>query len=204
MKPIVDARGLACPQPVILTRKAVADADDVTVVVDNDVAVANVSRFARSQGFAATASARPDGTWIELHREGAPVDPATAEPLNACPVPASTPASGPVVVFATSDVLGRGADELGERLMGAFFHTIAEAGPRPDTLVFMNAGVKLVVEGARTVDDLRTLAGQGVDVLACGACLSYCGLTDRVAVGRVSNMYEIAKLLLEAGKVVKL
>lgn len=204
MKPTIDARGLACPQPVVLTHKAIASADEVTVIVDNDVAVANVSRFARSQGFAVEAAPRADGTWLELHRVGAPVDPANAEPLITCPVSAPPAAAGPVVVFVASDVLGRGADELGERLMGAFFHTIAEAGPRPDLLVFMNAGVKLVVEGARTVDDLRALAGQGVEVLACGACLSYYGLTERLAVGRVSNMYEIAKTLLEARKVVEL
>jgi selenium metabolism protein YedF len=201
MKQTVDARGLACPQPVVLTSKAIAAADQVTVVVDNAVAVENVTRLARSKGFAVERSEKPDGIYLALHREGAPVE-STEEPVISC-----TPAQGipgPLVVFVPADCLGRGPAELGERLMGAFFHTLLDVGPKPKAIIFMNTGVKLAVEGSRAIDDLRVLAAHGIDILACGTCLSYFELTERLAVGRVSNMYDIATALLEAGRIVEL
>lgn len=112
--------------------------------------------------------------------------------------------AGPLVLFVASDCLGRGPAELGERLMGAFFHTLLEVAPRPQKIVFSNTGVRLVAEGSRVLDDLRELAAQGVDILACGTCLGYFELKEKVAVGRISNMNEIATTLLEAGKVVEL
>jgi selenium metabolism protein YedF len=108
------------------------------------------------------------------------------------------------VVFVSADCLGRGPAELGERLMGAFFHTLLEVEPKPKTIIFMNTGVKLPAEGSRAVEDIRALAAQGIDIMACGTCLSYFELTEKLAVGRVSNMYDIATALLEAGKIVEL
>lgn len=201
MKQIVDARGLACPQPVVLTGKAIASADQVTVIVDSAVAVENVSRFARSRGFAVERTDRPDGIHLVLHREGQPAE-SPGKPLIPC-APSPVP-GGPLVVFVPGDSLGRGPAELGERLAAAFFHTLLEVGPKPKTIIFMNSGVKLAVEGSRALEDLRTLATQGIDILACGTCLSYFELTDKLAVGRVSNMYDIATALLEAGKIVEL
>jgi selenium metabolism protein YedF len=202
MKQIVDARGLPCPQPVVLTSKAIAAADQVTVIVDNAVAVENVTRLARSKGFLVEKSEKADGIYLSLHRAGAPVEPTAAEPEINCP--ASQPAAGPTVVFVPSDCLGRGPGELGERLLGAFFHTLLEVEPKPKTVIFMNSGVKLAVEGSRALDDLRALANLGVDILACGTCLGYFNISEKLAVGRVSNMYDIATALLEAGKIVEL
>jgi len=202
MKRIVDARGLACPQPVVLTGKALASAAEVTVIVDNPVAVENVTRLARSKGFSVEKSEKADGIYLSLHRTDAPIEPPAAEPEIACP--ASQPAGGPTVVFVPSDCLGRGPAELGERLLGAFFHTLLEVEPKPKTIIFMNSGVKLTVEGSRALDDLRALANLGVDILACGTCLGYFEITDKLAVGRVSNMYDIATALLEAGRIVEL
>jgi len=200
MNPVIDARGLACPQPVVMTAKALADADRVTTIVDNAAAVENVTRLARSRGFVVSVQPRADGTWMELTRDGAaPRAPAT-EPLD--PIACRPATQGPTVLLVTSDVLGQGADALGERLMAAFFHTLPEITPLPATVVLMNAGVRLAIEGARTVDDLRTLSERGVDVMACGTCLGYFDVTERLAAGRITNMYDIAQVLLEAGKVV--
>lgn len=202
MKQIVDARGLSCPQPVVLTLKALSDAAEVTTIVDNKVAVENVTRLAHSKGCSVEVSEREDGTYLTIKREGAPPEPAATEHVVVCST-AGAPA-GPLVVFVPSDSFGRGPAELGERLMGAFFHTILEVGPRPKTIIFMNSGVKLAVEGSRALEDIKALAAQGIDVLACGTCLSYFELTEKLAVGRVSNMYDIATALLEAGKIVDL
>ncbi len=202
MKKTVDARGLACPQPVVLTLEAIADAAEVTTIVDSRSAVENVTRLARSKGCSVEVEEREDGIHLTIKHEGVPAEPPVKEDALACS--ASGGSTGPLVVFVPSDCLGRGPAELGERLMGAFFHSLLEIAPKPETIIFMNSGVKLVVEGSRAQADLEALAAQGIDLLACGTCLGYFELTEKLAVGRVSNMYDIATVLLEAGKIVEL
>ena len=115
------------------------------------------------------------------------------------------PLSGPLVLVASSERMGRGEhDELGSVLIRSFFHTLGEVEPLPDTILFYNSGVKLVAEGSPVLDDLQALAGRGIEMLACGTCLGYYDLTDKVAVGEVSNMYTIAETILGAGKTVHL
>jgi len=199
MTKVVDARGLACPQPVILTKKALADAgeESVTTIVDSPTSEANVSRMARKAGWQVAVETQDDSTYLHLSREGAAV-------LETLPVGQAEvlPAVGPLVVYISADRMGRGEDELGGILIRGFLHTLNEVAPLPDMLVFVNTGVKLVVGGSPVLEDLQTLVEQGVDILACGTCLNYLELTDKVAIGTVSNMYDIAEALLGAGKVV--
>lgn len=42
---VVDARGLACPEPVVLTQQAAREYDIFQILVDNEVAVQNITRF---------------------------------------------------------------------------------------------------------------------------------------------------------------
>jgi selenium metabolism protein YedF len=100
--------------------------------------------------------------------------------------------------------MGRGDDELGRILARGFFHALGEVTPRPDTIIFFNSGVKLVVQGSPVLEDLQALCGQGIEILACGTCLGHFDLKDKLVVGEVSNMYSIAEALLSAGKVVSL
>jgi selenium metabolism protein YedF len=199
MTKIVDARGLACPQPVILTKKALADAgaEPVTAIVDDPTAQANVSRMASKAGWQVTIETKDDGAYLHLSHQGtaalAPLPVGKAEVL---------PTIGPLVVYVSADRMGRGEDELGHILIRGFLHTLNQASPLPDALVFINTGVKLVAKGSPVLEDLQALADQGVDILACGTCLNYLNLTDQVAIGAVSNMYDIAETLLGAAKVV--
>ena len=89
-------------------------------------------------------------------------------------------------------------------LMRNFLHTLSEVSPRPERVILVNSGVKLVIEGSEVLDDLRALEEQGTKILACGTCLGYYEIKDKVAVGRISNMYDIASMLLGAGKIVAL
>ncbi len=187
MPTIVDARGQACPQPVIMARKALAQSADVTIIVDSATARENVAGMARGQGHTVVIEERPDGTYLRIAPGAAP---------------APRPVPGPTVVFLGGDTIGRGPEELGSILMRTFIHTLVETTPCPEVLVFMNSGVRLVAEGSPVLDDLRALAGRGVQLLACGTCLGYFELKDKVAVGTVSNMYTIAETLLGAGKIV--
>ncbi len=198
MTTTVDARGLACPQPVIQTRKAMERAEQIVTLVDNETALTNVSRMAEKAGWQVDVIPEGDEYRIELNK-GAAVP--VSEPL---PVGKAEVVSGPLVLVVPADIMGRGEAELGNILVRAFFHTLTEVEPRPQKIVFFNAGVKLVCEGSQVLDDLRGLESQGIELLACGTCLNYFELTDKLAVGQVSNMYDIAETLLAAGRVVYL
>ncbi|HFD39446.1 MAG TPA: sulfurtransferase-like selenium metabolism protein YedF [Anaerolineae bacterium] len=201
MAAMVDARGLACPQPVIQTRKAMqSGAAQVVTLVDNETSLTNVSRMAKKAGWQVHVTAEGDDFRIEMQRgEAAP---------QARPAPSESPAApapgGPLVLVVSADVMGRGHDELGGILIRGFFHTLGEVEPRPQMIIFFNTGVRLACEGSPVLDDLRALEESGIEMLACGTCLDYLALKETLAVGQVSNMYDIAGAILGAGKVVYL
>jgi len=186
---ILDTRGQACPQPVILTRRALAEDTALTVIVDNETSRMNVSRMAEKAGRRVEVEQKDDGIYLHITQ---------AQPL---PIGKTETAQSTVVLIA-SDVLGHGEAELGNILIRGFLHTLNEVQPLPATIIFINSGVRLVAEGSEVVEDLRALGDKGVEVLACGTCLNYYGLKDKVVVGQVSNMYSIAELLLRADKVI--
>jgi selenium metabolism protein YedF len=193
----VDARGLACPQPVIQTRKAMEQAAQVVTLVDNDTAVANVSRMAKKAGWEVAVA--PDGDEFRIELAKGPARQAEALSVGRAEV-----VSGPLVLVISSEVMGRGEAEVGNILVRGFFHTLGEVEPLPQTIIFFNTGVKLACQGSPVLDDLCALEAEGVEMLVCGTCLGYFELTEKLAVGQVSNMYDIAETMLSAGKVVNL
>ncbi len=199
MSKVLDARGWECPQPVIETRKALQSESVLTVIVDNRAARENVSRLASKSGCQTRVEEKEDGVYIHIEREGgAPVQEKT-EPESHVQA-----ASGRPVLVIAADAIGSGNDELGKILMRAFMPTFLEVEPLPDTIIFMNSGVKLTVSDSPVLEDLQALASEGVEILVCGTCLNYFDLTDKLAVGEISNAYTIAETLLRAGNTVRL
>ena len=196
MTTVVDARGLACPQPVIKTRQAMQLADQVVTLVDNDTALANVSHMAEKAGWQVKVT--PEGGDYRIEMVGSALQ---QEPL---PVGRAEPLAGSLVLVVSADKMGRGDEELGHILIRSFFHTLGEVKPRPDRIILFNTGVRLACQGSEVLDDLCALEADGIEILACGTCLGYFELKDKLAVGRVSNMYDIAETILGAGKVVNL
>jgi selenium metabolism protein YedF len=194
----VDARGLACPQPVILTRKAMQQAARVLTLVDSETSMTNVSRMAEKAGWQVGVVTKGDEFQIELVKGGAVPGDATL------PVGKAEVVSGPLVLAVSSHVMGRGEDELGSILIRSFFHTLGEAQPLPQIIVLFNTGARLACEGSPVLEDLRAIEAQGVEVLVCGTCLGYFEIKDQLGVGQVSNMYDIAETMLGANKVVNL
>ncbi len=108
-----------------------------------------------------------------------------------------------LVVFIGSDIVGRGEDyQLGTLLMQKFLHTIGGHRTKPEAVLLMNNGVKLVIDDSPSFGELKQLESQGVEILACGTCLSRFQLTEKVAVGQVSNMADITDAMLRADKVI--
>jgi selenium metabolism protein YedF len=193
MSMIIDARGLSCPQPVVLTKKALEKADDLIVIVDNATAKQNVSRLAESHGLGVSVDEKGDGIYLRLTR---PADQSLGGKVQLL--------FEPTVLLVASNTLGRGDDELGSVLMRTFIHTLGESDIKPHKIIFMNSGVKLVTQGSEVIDDLRALEKESVEILACGTCLGHLGLKDAVEVGRISNMYEITMALMKATKVISI
>ncbi len=198
MAKVVDCRGLSCPQPVIQTKKAMAESEQVTTIVDNDAAMMNVSRMAEKEGYSVETETKDDGIYLHVSKTSA------APEGRPAPGPVMESPVGPTVVLIPCDTMGRGDEELGSILVRSFLHTLNEVEPLPDTMIFVNTGVQLTVEGSPVLEDLSGLERRGVQILACGTCLGHFGIKDQIAVGEISNMYTIAEMLLAAGKVVAL
>jgi len=113
---------------------------------------------------------------------------------------ADTAKSGPFVIVVSEDKMGRGNAELGTVLIKAFMHTVAGQAKKPDVMIFYNTGVQLTVQGSDVLEDLKQLEGEGVQILVCGTCLNYFEIKDKLAVGVVSNMYDIVEIMSSAGR----
>lgn len=198
MSPIIDARGKACPTPVIMAKKAISAGESTfTVLVDNTTAVENLKRLAENQGFDA-AAAEAEGVFsVAFTRTGCA---ACEEAVNS-PLPAP---GGDWAVFVGRDIIGDGDRELGTNLMRMFFYTLSQGEDKPGAVLFMNAGVKLPTLDEQVAEHLKALSAVGVEILVCGTCLNFYGLTDQLQVGTVSNMYDIVTRMQKAGKVVSL
>jgi len=194
----IDCRGLACPQPVMETKKALdsSEGQEVLVLVDDATARENVSRFAGSQGYQIEVTDEKGYSALRI-RKGE-----LAGKKEESSVPKAA-IQGDLVFFIDSDSLGRGSEELGGILMRAFLHTLGEAEVKPQKMILVNSGVKLACEGSPALEDLQTAASQGVEILACGTCLNYFELKEKLRTGRISNMYEILNVLSQAGRTVK-
>lgn len=197
----VDARGDACPLPVVKAKKAIAKlggAGEVEVLVDNEIAVQNLTKMAQQKGYQSAAEKLAEREYRVLFTVGEPVAESAPE------APACVPdARTDTVVVISSDKMGDGAEELGKTLLKAFVFSLTQQDKLPKTILFYNGGAHLTCEGSPMLDDLKALEAEGVEILTCGTCLNFYGLTEKLAVGGVTNMYVIVEKMLNAGNVVK-
>ena len=195
----IDARGLICPQPVILTKKALdAGEDALSVLVDNRPAVENVKRLAANTGCELKVEEQGSDFRLTLTRNGAVAAPAApaAAPAQALP--------GGWAVFCARDIVGAGDRTLGTNLIRMYFYSLSQGDDLPGSIIFMNDGVKLPTLDDQVVTHLKALEERGVTVMSCGACLDFYGLLDKLQVGSVSNMFDITAEMAKFGKVVTL
>ncbi len=208
MKKSIDAKGLACPQPVILCRKtmAVGGLSEMEITVDNDAARENVVRFLKFTG-AAEPRVVSAGS---VHTISAAVSPAMiakaggGEPAPACEEEPqiAAPQLGGKTLFFSADQIGRGDETLGKLLVKGLLYAVSELSRPPKTLVLMNSGVRLAAERAETIELLKTIEAKGTEILVCGTCLDYYHLKESLGAGRVSNLYEITERFLASADVV--
>lgn len=199
----VDAMGDACPIPVVKTLKALRElvgAGTIVTLVDNEVAVQNLTRMAHEKGCEVASEQLGEKRYRVTLTVPEGVEVADGEAKAAtCLVPAERN----LVIQVSSDAMGAGSDELGRSLMKAFVYAVTQQDELPATMLFYNGGAHLTCEGSPCQDDLKALAEQGVEILTCGTCLNYYGLTEQLAVGEVTNMYVICQKLEQATNVVR-
>jgi len=199
----IDCRGLACPQPVLETKKALEEpaVEEVLVLLDNPSSKENVRRFADRQGHQVRISEEKGVFELRIKKgKGKKKSGAVEEKSKMI----QCPDSAQLVVFIDTDSLGRGSEELGRILMRSFLQTLEQSEVHPQKVILINSGVKLACEGSEVIEDLRELAAKGAEVLSCGTCLDYFGIKKKLMVGKVSNMYEIINSLAGAAKTIRI
>lgn len=200
MEKILDCRGMACPLPVVNAKKAAESlhpGDTLIVRVDNEIAVQNLQRFAQHMGFAANGEKGNDSEFAVTMRIGGE---AKAEPEIACNL--DTRRKGMLVVLSGC-TMGSGDEKLGKALMKAFVFALTKQDVLPETILCYNTGAYLTTDGADTLEDLKLLESEGVTVLTCGTCLDFYGLKEKLAVGGVTNMYDIVERMESAQTIVR-
>ena len=183
----INAVGLACPKPVINTKKELDKIEEgiVVVTVDNDIAKQNILKLSNSLNCKAEIiKLEKDLISIEIKKgENVIIEEKKQEKLeDKC-------------IFISSDKIGNGNDELGSVLMKGFIYTLTESKPYPKSILLVNSGVKLSTENYDTIENLKILEEAGVEILSCGTCLDYYGLKESLKLGSVTNMYTIVDIM---------
>jgi selenium metabolism protein YedF len=199
----VDARGLACPQPVIKTRKMLEEFPDgnFLVIVDNENSRDNVMRMLANRGYESTSDTK--GTDFVIHVGSSTNKELHNKELEPAEVSCDTgTGTRNCVIYLKSNQMGVGDEKLGSILIRGFLQTLKDISPIPTTIVCVNSGVFLTTENEDTINALKELETLGVTVLSCGTCLDFYEVKDKLAVGKISNMLEIAETLCNADNVV--
>ena len=192
----LDAKGLACPKPVINTKKKLDSIEQgvVEVTVDNEIAKENLFNLPKSMNLEANVlKTEKDSICIEIIKgENVIIEEKSQESLaDTC-------------IFINSDKMGTGNDELGQVLIKGYIYTLTESKPYPKSILFVNSGIKLTTENEATVENLKILQDAGVEILSCGTCLDYYGLKEELKVGTVTNMYTIVESMNNSSKTISI
>ncbi|MEF9935187.1 MAG: sulfurtransferase-like selenium metabolism protein YedF [Clostridium sp.] len=189
---IVNCRGLECPKPVINTKKSIEEfkGEALNILVDNEVARENVSKFLNGQGV--SHEIKENNGEFSIITDGIIIE-ATDNNSD----------EGGEVILVSKSVFGSGDDVLGEALMKSFMYALSESN-MPSAILFVNGGVKLTTSGSDVLETLKSLEAAGVTILSCGTCLDFYNLKDELQVGGITNMYTIIEHLQSSRKVISL
>ena len=199
----INAIGDSCPIPVVKTLNAIKElkaADVIETLVDNEIAVQNLTRMAAQKNYAVKSEKLGEKEFKVTITVGEVLPAAEAEEVS-CILPRTGKKN--TVVVISSKAMGHGGDELGMALMKGFIYALSQQEQLPSTILFYNGGASITCEGSVSLEDLKSMEAQGVEILTCGTCLNFYGLTEKLAVGTVTNMYTIVEKMTGADLIVK-
>ena len=210
MLKVVNAMGDACPIPVVKTKNAIKEligAGMVETLVDNEIAVQNLTKMAQQKNYGVRSEKLGENQYRVIMTNGESANEAGAEAVEEETTAEETcmpdGRKGNKVVVISSSYMGTGDDELGAVLMKGFIYALSQQDELPKTILFYNSGAKLACEMSPTLEDLMSLEANGVEILTCGTCLNHYGLTEKLKVGGVTNMYVITEKMMQADLIVK-
>ena len=206
MQQAIDCRGLACPQPVLRTKQALGEIStgSIIVIVDNEAAKGNVTRFAENQGCKVSVEEKEGVFYLAIEKKEESKATGTMPPeFFICqPGQQKMHSKKETILVFKSDQMGTGDAALGKILIQALLKTLSSVDERPNKLIFYNRGVYLAIEGSEVLPILKDLAANGMEILVCGTCLDYYHLKEKLAVGTISNMFSILETMAKADKVI--
>jgi selenium metabolism protein YedF len=201
---IVDTRGQSCPAPLIATKRALNETqagESFIVMTDNQTSFNNLCRFLKDNNAGYSVS-ETGGVWnLTIISNAANVSKSAAEDFCTEEIPHFS--RGNFIVAFSSDKMGQGDDQLGLLLMANFIKAIKDLDILPDKMIFYNKGVTLGSDESPASEHLTEIEKMGVKLYFCGTCLNHYSLEQKVKIGTVSNMFEIAQVMSSAGNIVK-
>ncbi|EJP22081.1 selenium metabolism protein YedF [Lachnoanaerobaculum sp. ICM7] len=201
----VNAIGDACPIPVVKTKNAIRELGGsgvVEVSVDNEIAVQNLLKMAKQKEYEAAFEKKSNTEYIvTINVNGGEVS--DTKPVTKATVKSDEIKLKETIVVIDSDKMGDGDEEFSKTLLKGFIYALSSQDIPPAKILFYNTGVRLTTEGSASIEDLKVLEKAGAKIYSCGACLNNYGLTEKLSVGEVTNMYDIVSYLMEADLVIR-
>ena len=202
----VNALGDACPIPVVKTKNAIRELGSsgvVEVSVDNEIAVQNLNKMAKQKNYEFSYEKKSDTEYIVTIgiNSDSKTDTNTVSKISG--TQKDEISLKETVVVIDSDKMGDGDEEFSKTLLKGFIYAISSQDIPPAKIIFYNTGVKMTTKGSESIEDLKVLANAGAKIYSCGACLNNYGLSEKLLIGEVTNMYDIAGYLLNADLVVR-
>ncbi len=197
----IDAKGKACPIPLIMTKKAMAELGEnelLEIFLDNEISKNNVVHFLRAHGMNIREEQTGDFFRVVVNKTGEIPEEVNAEEF--CEI--NPPKTDNYVMTIKRNRMGDGSEELGEILIKAAINTIPDMDMRPNIMIFLNSGIFLTLKNSSVLDSLKRLETKGMEILVCGTCLDYYQKKNDLGVGRISNMYDILESMSKTGKVI--
>jgi selenium metabolism protein YedF len=201
---IVDTKGQLCPAPIIATKKAlreVAKGETFRVLTDNKTSLNNLSRFLKDNNTGFSVEEK-DGVWTLLITKPSSEEKyPKAEEYYVGGIPHIK--QGDFIIAFSSESMGAGDDQLGRLLIINFIKAVKDLEVLPLKMVFYNSGVKLGSVDSDAFEHLSEIEKMGVQLLLCGTCAKHFTLEEKIKVGSLSNMFEIAQVMASAGNIIK-
>lgn len=193
MRKTVDARGLISPQPVLLTRQALAEetVTEVVTIVDQATEANGLTRLGQAMRYDTTVEEKQGSYYIHIGKKE-----------HASTLILDESMHGSTVLVISSNTLGCGEEQLGTSLMRSFVYSLSQMEGVIRTVIFLNSGVFLTTEGSPVLDYLTGMEERGVEIMSSSTCLDYYHLQDKIRVGITGNIFLITEKIIEAPRLV--
>lgn len=188
----LDCRNLNCPEPLLRAKKALGElkiAESLEILVNDVAPRENIKRFLAKNGFEAKISQAGADTLIKTVK----TDELKDESIDDIYCNVTAPKRGKVI-FLNEEQCGSGP--IGKSLLAKFLGAALNLDEKPVKVICVNNAVHITTNrGHECFEAIKKLNEAGAEILSCGSCLEGYKLVDKLAIGEISNAYEIMDIL---------